>query len=152
MSCSFTLARSMKESINKKGLLNEKNLNFFFFRKIFIVYEILLWRYCTIGGCFLVLLRFRTSQMIFVRAHRVFHIITATIPFCYVRMYGRFADTEFSGGFPNGILAFRNIFSETDRALPCVSFQKDSSFSGDVGLYIWKKIKFMLCHDNRVLE
>ena len=59
-------------------------------------------------------------------------------------MYGRFADAEFCGGFPNGVLALGDIFSKLDCAFPCVSFQKDSSFSLDVGLCIWKKRNFIL--------
>ena len=62
--------------------------------------------------------------MIFALCYCDFHIITVTVPFCYARMYCRFTDSEYSGGFADCIFRFYDIFSEADRPVPCVSFQK----------------------------
>ena len=45
-------------------------------------------------------------------------------PLAYVFMYCRFTDSEYNGGFADCIFRFYDIFSEADRPVPCVSFQK----------------------------
>ena len=65
-----------------------------------------------------------SSRMIFALCYCDFHIITLTVPFCYDRMYGRFADSERSGSFSDRVFCVDDIFSEADRSVPCVSFQK----------------------------
>ena len=65
-----------------------------------------------------------SSRMIFALCYCDFHIITVTIPFCYARMYGRFANAEDERGFTDGVFGFDDIFSEADSPIPCVFFQK----------------------------
>ena len=62
--------------------------------------------------------------MIFALCYCDFHIITVTVPFCYARMYGGFTDAERGGCCSYGIFGIDDIFSEANRPVPCISFQK----------------------------